>query len=58
MLLAENQVRQRIINQLLGQINPTIGLSVNELLTTHLTQHEQPNSVFTGPQTTQNFDPA
>jgi len=46
------------MNQLLGQNNPTSCLFVNYPLTTHLTQHEQPNNVFTVPQTTQHFDPA
>ncbi len=31
---------------------------VKEPLAVHLTQHEQPNCVFTVPQTTQNYDPA
>jgi len=50
------KVTQRI-NQLLGQNIPTSCLFVNYPLTTHLT-HEQPNNVFTVPQTTQNFDSA
>ncbi len=29
---------------------------VKEPLAVHLTQHEQPNCVFTVPQTTQNYD--
>ncbi len=31
---------------------------VKEPLAVHFTQHEQPNCVFTVPQTTQNYDPA
>ncbi len=31
---------------------------MKEPLAVHLTQHEQPNCVFTVPQTTQNYDPA
>jgi len=48
----------QIINQLLGQNNPTSCLFVNYPLTNHLTQHGQPKNVFTVPQTTQHFDPA
>lgn len=43
--------------ELLGEINIANCLEMNKCPITPLNQHKQPNSVFTGPQITQNFYP-